>query len=143
MKKIKALLEKKGIEPSFQRIKIYEYLLKQKNHPSVNMIYEDLSREIPTLSKTTVYNNLKIFEKENMVIRINLHDNEVRYDANTSFHGHFMCRKCGKIYDFEINNIGTNLNGEKIEERFLNYLGICKDCLEKEEDNNESKKINR
>ncbi len=138
IERIKELLEIKGIEPSFQRIKIYEYLIKKENHPTVNMIYKDLSKKIPTLSKTTVYNNLKVFEKESMVVRINMYDNEVRYDANTSFHGHFMCRKCGKIYDFKINTIDTDLSEEKIEERFINYLGICSECLNKEDDNNGS-----
>ena len=138
IERIKELLEIKGIEPSFQRIKIHEYLIKKENHPTVNMIYKDLSKKIPTLSKTTVYNNLKVFEKESMVVRINMYDNEVRYDANTSFHGHFMCRKCGKIYDFKINTIDTDLSEEKIEERFINYLGICSECLNKEDDNNGS-----
>ena len=67
-----------------------------------------------------------------MVVRLNMHDNEVRYDANTLFHGHFNCKKCGKIYDFKINCIDTNLENVKIEKRYVNYLGTCKECLNKE-----------
>ena len=142
IEKIKKMLEENGIEPSFQRIKIYEYLINKKNHPTVNMIYKDLAKKIPTLSKTTVYNNLKLFEKNGMAVRLNMHDNEVRYDANTSFHGHFNCKKCGNIYDFEINHIDTNLEGVRIKEKYVNYLGICKECINKEEGNDGSKKTN-
>ncbi|HLV09280.1 MAG TPA: Fur family transcriptional regulator [Halanaerobiales bacterium] len=136
IKTIKDLLEKKGIEASFQRLKIYQYLIREKNHPTVNMIFKALSREIPTLSKTTVYNNLKLFEEKEMVVALNLSDHEVRFDADTTVHGHFKCRRCEKIYDFKINSIDTDLKGYKIEEKEVYYTGICKDCLSEEKGTN-------
>ncbi len=51
-----------GIKPSYQRIKIYEYIFNNNIHPTVDNIYKKLLKEIPTLSKTTVYNTLKLFE---------------------------------------------------------------------------------
>jgi len=136
IKTIKDLLEKKGIEASFQRLKIYQYLIREKNHPTVNMIFKALSREIPTLSKTTVYNNLKLFEEKEMVVALNFNDHEVRFDADTTVHGHFKCRRCEKIYDFKINSIDTDLKGYKIEEKEVYYTGICKDCLSEEKGTN-------
>ncbi len=133
---IKKMLEEKGIEPSFQRIKIYQYLVEKKNHPTVNMIYKDLSKKIPTLSKTTVYNNLKLFEEKGMVVKINLYDHEVRFDADTSLHGHFKCKKCGNIYDFKINEIITDLKRVIIDEKRVIYTGICQKCLGAEENKN-------
>ena len=50
-----------GIKPSIQRIAIMDYLLTHKTHPSIEEIYLALCDEIPTLSKTTVYNTLKLF----------------------------------------------------------------------------------
>ena len=50
-----------NIKPSLQRLAIYSYLLEKKNHPTVDMIYSDLHPSMPTLSKTTVYNTLKLF----------------------------------------------------------------------------------
>lgn len=49
------------IKPSVQRIAIMDYLLKHKTHPCIDEIYTALCKEIPTLSKTTVYNTLKLF----------------------------------------------------------------------------------
>ena len=54
------LLKEKDISPSIQRIRVLEYLQNSKNHPTVDNIYNDLIKEIPTLSKTTVYNILKL-----------------------------------------------------------------------------------
>lgn len=52
------------------RNKIYKYLCGTKAHPSAYMIYHDLRTVIPTLSIGTVYNNLKHFEEQGMIINI-------------------------------------------------------------------------
>ena len=54
-------LSNHNIKPSLQRIAVYSYLIEKKNHPTVDMIYSDLHPTMPTLSKTTVYNTLKLF----------------------------------------------------------------------------------
>jgi len=50
-----------GLSPSITRKQIYEYLLKSKNHPTVDEIYKNLIDDLPTLSKTTVYNVINLF----------------------------------------------------------------------------------
>ena len=119
------------IRPSLLRIKIYNYLYENKNHPTVDMIYQDLSPEIPTLSKTTVYNTLKLFVEKNITQIINIEDNETRYDADISTHGHFKCLNCGGIYDFSFNN--SELKIEKLKNFEINQIhlyikGVCKNC---------------
>ena len=56
-----------GFRPSLQRIAIVEYLFTHSTHPVVDTIFNELSSSIPTLSKTTVYNTLKLFEEKNIV----------------------------------------------------------------------------
>ena len=60
---IEKYLRDHGISPSYQRKRIFEYLYNSKDHPRVNDIYYALIDEIPTLSKTTVYNTLNLFIK--------------------------------------------------------------------------------
>ncbi|HMM69990.1 MAG TPA: transcriptional repressor, partial [Gudongella oleilytica] len=55
------MLKQKGIRPSFIRVRILSLLMNARIHPTVDEIYEVLSKEILTLSKTTVYNTLKLF----------------------------------------------------------------------------------
>lgn len=124
-------LKNNDIRPSFQRIKILEYLLKYKNHPTVDTIHRELVNKIPTLSKTTVYNTLKLFVEQNVAIIINIENNETRYDAYVSKHGHFKCEKCGKVYDFNVDFDSVNLEKIKkfkIHEYHFYLKGICDKC---------------
>ena len=125
-------LTEAGIKPSYQRIKIFEYLIKNMNHPTVDMIHKNLILDIPTLSKTTVYNTLRFFVDKGITQIINIEDNETRYDADISTHGHFKCKKCGKVYDFNYDNSHLNfknLKHFKIEKTHLYLNGICANCL--------------
>jgi Fe2+ or Zn2+ uptake regulation protein len=128
---ISTFLKKHGIRPSFQRIKIYEYLVNHKTHPTVDTIYKELVNELPTLSKTTVYNTLSLFVENKITQLIFIEDNETRYDADYRTHGHFKCLKCGKIYDFKVETketIEESLNGFEIKEEHYYIKGICKNC---------------
>lgn len=128
-------LVSKTIRPSLQRIKILEYLLKKRNHPTVEMIYNDLIVEMPTLSKTTIYNTLKLFIEKSVVIVINIEDNETRYDADTSVHGHFKCVKCDGVFDFSVKPeslIFAGIEGFSIDEYHVYLKGMCRVCKSKE-----------
>lgn len=57
-------LQGHNIKPSVQRIAIMKYLMEHRTHPTVDEIYTALSPTIPTLSKTTVYNTLKILSEQ-------------------------------------------------------------------------------
>ena len=79
-------LKSHDIKPSYQRIKVFEYLMQHKNHPTVDMIYKSLVDEIPTLSKTTVYNTLNLFIEKQIAVVIVIEENETRYDVDINFH---------------------------------------------------------
>lgn len=128
-------LKSHEIKPSYQRIKVFEYLLNTKEHPTVDDIYRALVDEIPTLSKSTVYNTLNLFIEKQIAVVIVIEENETRYDVEMNFHGHFKCEKCGKVSDVDIDPEVINfdsLNEFQINEHHLYFKGICKDCLEKE-----------
>lgn len=123
-------LKSNDIKPSYQRIKILEYLIQNKNHPTVDMIYQELVNRIPTLSKTTVYNTLKLFVDKKIVALINIEDNETRYDVDTTFHGHFKCKKCNEVYDIKTEMpILKDMDDFQIDEYHLYLKGICKKCI--------------
>jgi Fur family peroxide stress response transcriptional regulator len=129
---ISGKLLKKDIKPSYQRIKILEYLNNKRNHPTVDKIFNDLVKEIPTLSKATVYNTLDLFKKAKLARVVTIEDNKTRYDAEVSNHGHFKCESCGSIYDFKVNmdNLSTDsLKHFKINEKNVYFNGICTKCL--------------
>jgi Fur family peroxide stress response transcriptional regulator len=131
---LKKLLIEKQIKPSHQRIKVLEYLVNQQTHPNVDQIFNDLHEEIPTLSKSTVYNTLNAFVEANLVRALPIDENEARYDFMTENHGHIRCESCGTIYNFEvdIDHLPTiGLDGFVIKEKSIFFRGVCPNCLNK------------
>lgn len=125
-------LLKKAIKPSYSRIKVLEYLAKATTHPTADEIYQHLVAELPTLSKTTVYNTLKLFTEAGLAKVVTIEENETRFDGNATPHGHFKCKSCGWVYDFEvpIAHCETNgLEGFEIQEKDVYFKGICSNCL--------------
>jgi len=132
IERVKEHLIKKGINPSYQRLKILEYLESTKSHPTVEMIYRELLKEIPTLSKTTIYNTLNLFQKKGLVYGITIEENEVRYDADTNPHIHFKCKKCGIVYDLPMKQPFSSRqidSKHSIEEVQIYCKGICENCI--------------
>lgn len=128
---MKNYLREYSIKPSTIRIKMLKYLMENKIHPTVDEIYHALLKDIPTLSKTSVYNTLDIFLKNGIVSLVTIEEKETRYDIDTSLHGHFKCESCGKVYDFHVN--AENLKEEGIEDfdvldKKIYYSGICEKC---------------
>ena len=90
------------IKPSVQRIAIMDYLLNHKTHPCIDEIYTALCKEIPTLSKTTVYNTLKLFVEYGAAKMLTIDEKNACFDGDVHPHAHFQCKVCNKIYDVEI-----------------------------------------
>jgi Fur family peroxide stress response transcriptional regulator len=67
LEELKQDLKRRNINLSHQRLKVLEYLTQNRCHPTVDQIYTDLHKEIPTLSKTTVYNTLRMLAEEGLV----------------------------------------------------------------------------
>lgn len=125
------LLKQKNVRPSLQRIRILDYLLEKKNHPTVSTIYDDLLPQIPTLSRTTVYNTLETLCESGLVITLDVGDGSIHYDADTTPHAHFKCEKCGKIFDIFLTPEDFKKSapeGFSIERLQLYAFGLCAKC---------------
>lgn len=128
---IKKHLGEHGVKASLPRVKIYEYLNTHRSHPTIDEIYNALSDELITLSKTTVYNTLDLFVKQDLAIQVLIEDNEARYDADTTHHGHFKCITCQKVYDFNFDLSSEkipSLEGFELHDYHTYIRGICKSC---------------
>lgn len=125
-------LQAYGIHPSVQRIAIMDYLLKHHTHPTVEDVYMALCKVIPTLSKTTVYNTLRLFSEQGAALMLTIDERKVCFDGTVTPHAHFMCKRCGKLFDMEIPagmRDGFPVNVDfKIDEAHIYYKGVCKAC---------------
>lgn len=128
-------LESQHIRPSVQRIAIMKYLMEHLTHPTVEEIYTSLSPSMPTLSKTTVYNTLKLLSEHGAIQTLTIDEHYTCYDADTTPHGHFLCKRCGKIYDVKgaARQVGRcEVEGHRVQEVHFYYKGICKACCQEE-----------
>jgi len=135
VRNIEIILREKGIKPSYQRKKIYEYMLDNKNHPTVNDIYSILVKDIPTLSKATVYNTMNLFSEMDLVNILPLDGSESRFDlADQETHAHFKCDVCKSVYDVNVDipwsDVDNELDGFKIHKSNINFTGICGKCMD-------------
>jgi Fur family peroxide stress response transcriptional regulator len=124
-------LKSSGLRQTYQRAKILEFLTKTKSHPTAFEIYKKIARDIPTVSKTTVYNNVNTLVREGIIKCIKIKEHEMRFDACTAPHYHFACDKCGKVYDIgqccsEV--LKSEMEGHEIKEVFVCFSGICRSC---------------
>jgi Fe2+ or Zn2+ uptake regulation protein len=121
------------VSPSFTRVKILEFLQIQKHHPTVDDIYQGLVDELPTLSKTTVYNVLNLFEEKKLVKSLIFDKAITRYELIEEQHAHFQCKDCGNVFDVPRPHVTLPALGDGftvIEEEVL-FKGLCPDCSKK------------
>jgi len=144
MENLIKILQSKNIQPSHQRIKILEVLVKNKDHMNVNMIYDELSKEIPTISKTTVYNTLNTLVEKGLVHCLTITPEEMRYDYETKPHHHLLCKRCGRIIDVNVRCTyaeAMEIEGHSIEEIEGYFKGICKECLSHDSHKHQKKEV--
>lgn len=130
-------LQAHNIHPSVQRIAVMEYLMDHHTHPTVEDIYAELQPEIPTLSRTTVYNTLKLFAAHGAAVMLTIDEKRACFDSILTPHAHFICRKCGRIFDVDLKEADegacpVTLPEGTVEEKHVYYKGICKDCKKRD-----------
>ena len=84
-------------------------------------------------------NNEIFIYDENKNIIFNIDEKNTNFDADTSVHSHFLCRRCGQIYDLKCpESVKTvenqEMDGHQVTEVHYYYKGICKNCLRKDKE---------
>lgn len=126
------------MKKSRQRDAILANLKNRCDHPTADMIYLDLRKDIPNISLGTVYRNLSLLADHGMIQRLSVDGKAEHFDACTKNHYHFICQECGEIYDLALEEMTLNDTAQKVcSGRILrhttNFFGVCEHCVAKEE----------
>jgi len=117
-----------------QRETILRVLRNTKAHPTADWIYEEVKKEIPNISKGTVYRNLQVLQEDGAVSELNLNGTLSRFEAKQESHYHFRCEQCGKVFDLdepvnnELDERVAKRTGFKVSHHQLEFRGLCIDC---------------
>ncbi|MCL2579749.1 MAG: transcriptional repressor [Oscillospiraceae bacterium] len=123
-----------------QRQIILSTLKQMKAHPTVEEISARIQTDHPTISKTTVYRNLRLMAESKAIAQILIPDDVERYEGNTDNHHHFKCNVCQEIFDLNIDGLHERLTqlGKMVEDSSgfqadypeIVFRGVCNHCKE-------------
>lgn len=129
---LKDEINKGGNRLTKQREVILDYLHSVTCHPTAETVHAEVKQIIPDISLATVYRNLKYLVENGFILQINTNDGKSRYDGNSQYHFHFICKSCGKVYD--IWQVSKKIAADvkflgQVDTIECNAYGICKQCL--------------
>ena len=112
VKEMKKLLVENNYKITKQREIVFNVLNENKgNHLSPEELHEIASKYDKDLGIATVYRTLVIFDKMNIVHKLDFDDNRYRYeiirDDDKHQHHHLLCKQCGKIIEVEEDYLET------------------------------------
>ena len=124
---------------SRQREAIMDFLMTRKDHPTADVVYENVRKEFPNISLGTVYRNLTLLSDKGELLRLRLGDGMDHFDATVTPHFHFICNQCGHVSDLDldpdslpsVDRIADSSFTGRIEGHVTYFYGICPDCLKK------------
>lgn len=133
MNTAKTYLAQFGIRPSVQRVAVMNYLLTHRTHPTADEIYSALAPDMPTLSRTTVYNTLHLLYERGAILALCIDGINAHFDGYTHPHAHFLCACCGKVYDVDLDdptfvNRNAPQSASQITDAQIYYKGVCGNC---------------
>jgi Fur family transcriptional regulator, iron response regulator len=121
---VSGLLERHGIRPTQQRVKVAEVLLTAPVHLTAEQLLTTLRQAPSRVSKATVYNTLKLFVDHGLVRQIHLDPERCVYDSTMTPHHHFQNVETGEMRDIRPDELtlermpalptGTEIDGIEV-----------------------------
>lgn len=129
------MAEKTTIKRSRQRDAIVAFLKTRKDHPTADVVYQEIRTIIPNISLGTVYRNLSQLSERGEILRLPCDGKMDHFDADIRPHYHFICSGCGCVKDIEIpysqvldETASAEFDGIIAKHNLL-FEGYCKDCM--------------
>ena len=129
-----AACKRTGSRVTHQRREVLRAVVQTGDHPDALEVLRRVRERVPTISFDTVYRTLTFLREQKLIDRVHSTGGHVRFDGNGMPHHHFFCTTCGRIIDFEseeldvvklpdrVSGLGTPMS------RQLHVFGICRHC---------------
>ena len=129
-------LEQKDLKLTSQRRTILRQAIQADGHFSAEKLLLYSKKADPTISKATVYRTLALLKESKILEEQDFGEGKKLYERaqGRKHHDHFVCIHCGKIIEFENDQIEHLQDTEAKRHTFqivyhsLKLFGFCKDC---------------
>lgn len=114
---------------------VWEAVKDESSHPTADQVYDKVRAVMPNISLGTVYRNLQKLVAEEKLQVLTLGRTQ-RFDPTLKRHEHFICEKCGRVYDLLVEGRQEFLpptvppQGFTVTSHRLALYGTCKNCSE-------------
>ena len=123
------------IRHTLQREIVHQAILSMQGHVTADMVYDRIHAAHPSISRATVYRNLRMLEAEGRIMRIDVPGGADCFEARVREHYHIRCDRCGKLFDAKLKYMPNLVELEQAaDSEFeicacnLLFVGFCPDC---------------
>lgn len=134
----KQIIRDLGLKVTSQRQVILEVVRAEKAHFTAQDVFETVAKRAPEVGFATVYRFLRSLSESGNVTEVRMGGMPARYEwAEKDHHDHLTCTICGKIVEFENEEIErlqervATRHGFILTSHVLELYGACGDCRKK------------
>jgi Fe2+ or Zn2+ uptake regulation protein len=102
-------------------------------HPTAEAVHAAVVEELPTVSLKTVYQTLNDLSGMGELHHIDLGTGSGRFDTTLDAHQHFVCERCGRVWDVHGDFTGVRMPddqspGFRVSSTDIVFRGQCDNC---------------
>lgn len=140
LEKICAELKSQGLRLTKVRKDLIKYILNRQGHWTVQQLATDATKAVKGVGIATVYRTVGLLQKQGVVNETRIGAQSTRYEVQPEHHhDHLTCVDCGKIFEFEneeieaLQELVAKRLGFKLKDHRMELFGECvrTDCKKK------------
>src|SRR5580704_12435443 len=128
-------LREHGLKSTGQRDDIARVFFELRRHISAEELYAEVKKINPHVGYATIYRTLKLLKDCGLLSERHFDEGQARYEvAGEHHHDHFICDRCGKIIEFENDDLEqmqqsiAQKMGVLLHRHKLELYGLCTEC---------------
>jgi len=112
-------LRERGLKSTGQRDDIARVFFDLRRHISAEELYAEVKKVNPHVGYATIYRTLKLLKECDLLFERHFDEGQARYEvAGEHHHDHFICDRCGKIIEFENDDL------ERMQQAIAQRMGV-------------------
>lgn len=128
-------IQREGLKATKQRDRIVRHLFTLPGHHTVDDLVQEIRQIDEAIGLATVYRTLNLLKQAGLIIERQFQNQASRYEViEEDHHDHLICTSCGKIVEFENEQIESlqeqvaKDQGFRLTDHRMELYGLCGDC---------------